>query len=664
MTVIPIVLSITAGICFFAGGIHLVVGLSRRPRDWVHITFALASLAIAGNALAVLAIHTADSVDAYVAAFRYAFGPTALVLHVGILWFVAFYTGVRPRRFLLVMSLWFTGVIILQVALPYGILFAEVSGLREITLPWGEHFHLAQATPNPLRLAVDLFQLAFFAFAFYATYRQYRHGDRGRARLLALAIFLFILSIVFDSIVDTGVIKSIYISEIVYMGIVVIMSLRLSSELVQTEAELGQYRVKLEAMVDERTVELQQANDQLAHEVGERGQAEKTLRRHVEELAVLGRITQLLATVTDLPLALEQVGEAIVHLFDARYTYVILPSAKDPQLQVLVGFERESGPIGAVPLPVSLDETPYFRRVLDQAESLTITDVQALPLAAPMRDSIASQQIQNAMLVPLMVRGAAIGLLAIATDRDDLTFTADQVRLAETVAGDMAGAIENARLFEQAQAVAVSEERSRLARELHDSVTQILFSINLIALSLGRLWKRNPERAARTTDELQRLTRGALAEMRTLLRELRPQIIAATELSTLLKQLSDGVSARHDIPVDVEVGTLCEIPPEVHEALYRIAQEALTNITKHAEASQVAVKLVCEDTAVQLAITDDGHGFDLKDVPPGHMGLDIMRERADAIGAKIEIDSRPGTGTSVTVTWPIPQTGGDRHAKS
>jgi two-component system nitrate/nitrite sensor histidine kinase NarX len=219
-------------------------------------------------------------------------------------------------------------------------------------------------------------------------------------------------------------------------------------------------------------------------------------------------------------------------------------------------------------------------------------------------------------------------------------------------------------LLEQAQAVAVSEERSRLARELHDSVTQILFSVNLIALSLGRLWKRNPEMAARSTDELQRLTRGALAEMRTLLRELRPQTIVATELSTLLKQLSDSLTARHDIPVDVEVGRLCEIPPEVHVALYRVAQEALSNVAKHAEASRAAVELVCEAAAVQLTITDDGQGFDPNDVQAECMGLDIMRERMDAIGAAMTTTSQPGAGTSIVVTWPIPQTGGDSHAKS
>jgi signal transduction histidine kinase len=662
MDIFAFSLAAVSGICLGTGIFHLFIGLRRQGTDMKHFTFGLFAVAYSGAVLTGLLMYRAATLPQYLAVDRWN-GVFIGVTYIFLIWFVAVYTDVQLMPVLAGLTALFATVIAAHVTRST-LIHGEIMGLASATLPWGEQITFLEAAESTWEIIFLLTQLLTIGFLFYASIRQYRRGERRAAVALGAGLLFFVATIIFDMFVESGIINFVIASDFGFLGLAIVMSLKMSNDIIRTEEEVTRYRGQLETLVQERTYELQQANDQLAHEVGERGQAEKTLRRHVEELAVLSRITQLLATVTDLPLALEQVGEAIVHLFDARYTYVILPSAKDPQLQVLVGFERESGPIGAVPLPVSLDETPYFRRVLDHAESLTITDVQALPLAAPMRDSIASQQIQNAMLVPLMVRGAAIGLLAIATDRDDFTFTADQVRLAETVAGDMAGAIENARLFERAQAVAVSEERSRLARELHDSVTQILFSINLIALSLGRLWKRNPERAARTTDELQRLTHGALAEMRTLLRELRPQIIAATELGTLLKQLSDGVSARHDIPVDVEVGTLCEIPQEVHVALYRIAQEALTNITKHAEASQVAVKLVCEDTAVQLAITDDGQGFDPDDVPAEHMGLDIMRERADAIGAEIEIDSRPGTGTSITITWPIPQTGGDRHAKS
>jgi signal transduction histidine kinase len=116
--------------------------------------------------------------------------------------------------------------------------------------------------------------------------------------------------------------------------------------------------------------------------------------------------------------------------------------------------------------------------------------------------------------------------------------------------------------------------------------------------------------------------------------------------------------------VGVEVSQLPTIPPEVHVALYRIAQEALNNITKHAEASQVVVKLACDDTAAHLTIADDGQGFDLNDVPAGHMGLDIMRERADAIGAAVTIASRPGAGTSITVDWPLQGTTLNENADS
>jgi len=796
MSVVSIVLSITAGICLFAGGIHLLFGLSRHPRDWVHITFALSSLAIAGNALAVLAIHTSDSVEAYVVAHKYAFGPAGLGVVLGILWFVAFYTDVRHRRFLLAMSLWFTGIAVLQVVLPYGILFAGISGLREITMPWGEHFVVAQTTPHPWRLVVDLYLLVFFGFLLYATYRQYRRGDRGRAWLLGLAVLLLFLASAFDTLVDTGIVDSVYVVELAYLGFVVTMSVRLYSEIIQTETELGRYRVKLEAMVDERTLELQQANDQLAREIDDRMQiegelehvayergervkeldclfgisdlagrrdisldeilqataelippawqdpdaavarivledrefktehyqetplrlasdlmvggqpagivevrllaerapqhgvpflpeeqrlldviaeqlgrivermrAEGALHQRVEELVALNRIAHTVATATDLPTALQQISEMVTDLFAARYAHVILSEGGGGENTSRVGYEPGLGQIGPTPLDLPLSELPVVGQVLRESQSQIIPDVRSLSLSDPVREFLVQRNVQSVMLIPLVIRGAAVGVMSVASDQPGRLFSANEVSLAETIATDLASAIESARWFEQAQAAAVAEERGRLARDLHDSVTQILFSINLIALSLGRLWKRNPEMAARSTNELQRLTRGALAEMRILLRELRPQTIAATELRTLLKQLSDGIAARHDIPVDVEVGQLCEIPPEVHIALYRIAQEALSNITKHAEANQVAVKLASDDAAVQLTVTDDGQGFDPDDVPAEHMGLAIMRERADAIDAALMITSRPGAGTSIVVAWPVLETGGGTHAE-
>jgi signal transduction histidine kinase len=209
----------------------------------------------------------------------------------------------------------------------------------------------------------------------------------------------------------------------------------------------------------------------------------------------------------------------------------------------------------------------------------------------------------------------------------------------------------HAELLTQAEDRAVTEERNRLAQELHDAVTQLLFSINLIAGSLPELMRKNPEAAERTTRELQRLTRGALAEMRTLLRELRPHTIAVTDLATLVGQLTDGLAARHDIPTDVRLDFDDDLPPDVHLAVYRIAQEALNNVAKHANASSLVVELTGDDCHIHLSIADDGYGFDTAIVAPHRMGLDIMQERASSIGGEVAVASEPNKGTTVVMDW-------------
>jgi signal transduction histidine kinase len=206
-------------------------------------------------------------------------------------------------------------------------------------------------------------------------------------------------------------------------------------------------------------------------------------------------------------------------------------------------------------------------------------------------------------------------------------------------------------LLSQAEAEATAAERNRLARELHDVITQLLFSINLVAGSLPRLWQRDPEMAERSTGELQRLTRGALSEMRTLLRELRPQTIAETDLATLVTHLSEGLAARQDIPAEIHTEVTESLPPEVHIAIYRIAQEAMNNVAKHANASSLVVNLIGAESRVDLLIIDDGYGFDDSDASAGGMGMDIMRERASEIGAALTVSSEQDVGTRVEMTW-------------
>ena len=218
---------------------------------------------------------------------------------------------------------------------------------------------------------------------------------------------------------------------------------------------------------------------------------------------------------------------------------------------------------------------------------------------------------------------------------------------------------------------AVAAERSRLARDLHDAVSQTLFSAGLIAEAVPQSWEQDQKEGRQLLKELRQLTQGALAEMRTLLLELRPAALVEADLGDLMRQLAEVASAREGLPITVNVQGQGAVPPDVHIALYRIAQEALNNVVKHARASQVtldfcfvppvsAAEQPGEQSSllnrtgglrVELEIRDDGRGFDLDAVPAERLGLGIMRERAESVGARLAIESEVGCGTRVMVVW-------------
>ena len=220
------------------------------------------------------------------------------------------------------------------------------------------------------------------------------------------------------------------------------------------------------------------------------------------------------------------------------------------------------------------------------------------------------------------------------------------------VVDDISAQIETEQvLHEKAEAEAVAAERNRIANELHDSVTQALYSASLIAEALPKIWQKHPEEAVKSLMELQMLTQGAQAEMRTLLLELRPGELADRKLTVLLRQLTDAMSARTDLPIYLTVAGECQCPTDVHIAFYRITQEAINNINKHARASQAWVNLRCDHDRLLLRIGDNGRGIDYESRLVHRMGLQIMSERAEAVGAVLTINSQSGQGTEVIVTW-------------
>lgn len=213
-------------------------------------------------------------------------------------------------------------------------------------------------------------------------------------------------------------------------------------------------------------------------------------------------------------------------------------------------------------------------------------------------------------------------------------------------------AIRNARANEQAQALVAHEERQRLARDLHDAVSQTLFSANVIAETLPRLFDTNADAVRAGLNDLADLTRSALSEMRTLLVELRPKAIIETELDVLFEHLIGGLKSRTPSKLFLnKAGNRYLLPPETQIALYRIAQESINNAIKHAQAQHIRLELVYQPEEVQMIVSDNGIGFETTQIPSGHMGIIIMAERARTGKIKLDIQSKLNEGTTVKAIW-------------
>lgn len=198
---------------------------------------------------------------------------------------------------------------------------------------------------------------------------------------------------------------------------------------------------------------------------------------------------------------------------------------------------------------------------------------------------------------------------------------------------------------------AAEQERIRLARDLHDSVTQSLFAASLKAEALTLAGDRSPAAAA-ALEEVRRLNRGALAQMRSLLLELRGDPVAQVPLQQLLRHLVEAAESRAGVNAGLSLDEGLALTPEVHEAVYRIAQEAMNNVVRHAGARNASIEVRGEDGRVRLVVRDDGRGFDPASVGRAHFGLASMSERAEETGGELRVVSGAGEGTVLTAVWP------------
>jgi signal transduction histidine kinase len=381
-----------------------------------------------------------------------------------------------------------------------------------------------------------------------------------------------------------------------------------------------------------------------------------------ETINTLHQLSYDLITITDLQTLIDHAVPQLHEIIDFQRAALMLTEEGKDTLTIY-GYTSPTLPPELVVHQVPVDNWPSLRAVLNKRETSYIPDMQASEIiqaeldGMKLRQWAASLKTSRSWLsLPLLASGRIIGLLNLLHNQADY-FDANDIELAQTFANQFAVAIDNIHLNEQTRQTAAAGERSRIARELHDSVTQTLFSASVLAEATPRLWDKDQDIARKNMEKLSKLIRGALAEMRSLLIELRSDTGPDQSLVQLLNALVEGARARSNMTVDMTVEGDFDPPPEVTMTFYRIAQEALNNVIRHAVAARVEVTLVRNPSHVELYVKDDGQGFDPRAIPDGHLGISIMAERAKKIGGVFLILSQAGHGTEVKVSWSDPEDG-------
>lgn len=425
---------------------HLVIWVRLR-QETLHILFAMSAACAGFNAIAESGMYRAESIDSMSNALRWYVTTSGLWGITTVLFLVGYTKVGRPGKTMAAIVIAaFSVALIINLFSPASYLYTELTGLRNIRLPWGERFHLAVGENNPFRAVTELPLLAMPILVGYSVYKLWKRGEHGRAWIFGITTMTFLTCFGTHAyLIDTARLDSPYLSTYGFLALVSLMSYDLAGEVVKQR---------------------------------------------------------------DLEFRLRQ----------------------------------------------------------------TKSELQT----------------------------------------------------------------------------AVADERDRIAADLHDSVTQTLFSTAAIADALPQVWQRDPKLGERGLQDLRHMTKGALAEMRTLLLELHPASLVEKDLGDLLHQLADATAGRSRIVTNVDIQGQQRFSDKVQVALYRVAQEALNNVIKHSEASHAWVALKHDADGVELTVRDDGRGFDPDDEVTG-MGLGLMRQRIESIQGKLQVESRIRQGTTVRV---------------
>ena len=378
---------------------------------------------------------------------------------------------------------------------------------------------------------------------------------------------------------------------------------------------------------------------------------EQRVADRTRELATLNAIASVVSRSLELDEILENALKTALEALDLEAGAIYVKDTETHHLQPVC----HQGLSEAFDHTAAQDAFALSARAAQRGEPVIINDLFQTMGAPPPAPALAAQgeteaSYRSLASIPLVAKGQVEGVLTLASLRPS-RFGQGDIDLLLSMGGQIGVAVENARLYRQAQQLAVVEERQRLARELHDSVTQSLYGAVLYAkAAAGQLTLGQLDKVAEQLAVLQDTTQEALAEMRLLIYELRPPVLEKVGLVAALQARLQAVEGRAGLKTEFRVDGVDHLPQATEEGLYRIAQEALNNALKHAHARRIGVYLRQNGDTLALEIADDGVGFEpVQAAAQGGMGLSAMGERIAQLGGRLKLESNPGQGTRVLV---------------
>jgi len=387
---------------------------------------------------------------------------------------------------------------------------------------------------------------------------------------------------------------------------------------------------------------------------------EKTLRQEaLSQLRALNAVTAIATRSLELEQVLEGALEKALEVtrLEAGLIFVLDRQTKELSLRAFQGLKTES----AAQLDRLEPGEGFCGRVAHSGRLMVVQDSALDPRLT--RAAVRQEGLRSQVVAPLRSKGEVQGVMALAT-RQAREFSEEELELITAIANQIGVALENARLYESMrfyarQIIQAQEgERKRIAQELHDETIQMLIAISRRLEALDALPQRLPESSIESLEQARELTRSAVRGVRRFVQDLRPPTLDHLGLIPALQGLVVDMTEKESVPATLEVqGRERRLTPEEEMALFRIAQEALSNVRRHAQATRATVRVSFGDVGLSLTVEDDGRGFELPAqlgdvVAGGRLGLIGMHERARAVGGTLTIRSRPAEGTTVVVDLP------------